>query len=319
MRSTVRSVRPGLETIVVATDFSTFAQNALHRTVQLARRFQSTILLTHVIDPILYSNALNGEPFVLRQAERTGMLRLEETAEILRREEIPHEVILRHGVMRETLCQIVMERNADLLVISSHGEHRFDREVYGSVAEKILRAAPCPVMVMGPLVCHQEQPASSPKRLLFPTAFSPHSLRLLPFVDALAHHLGADLHLLHVSSPAIGSSASHRRCMEKLEKTARANVSMTSAVHCMVQAGMPGEAISSVASSMDAAAIVLGVEQENLMKRPTGGLHQGLAYRIMTRTCCPVITLHSGVNIRALRATVVAEMESIRKAQLTTS
>lgn len=316
MRSTVRLVRLGFETIVLATDFSIFARNALHKTVQLARRFQSTILLTHVIDPILYSNALNGEPFVLREAESVGRLRLEECAQVLRREGIPHEVILRHGVMRETLYQLVRERDADLLVIGSHGEHRFDREVYGSVAEKIIRAAPCPVMVMGPLVCPEEQPASSPKRLLFPTAFSPHSLRLLPFVDALAHHLGAELHLLHVSSPAMGSSAYHRRCMERLENAVHANVSMTSAIHCIVQTGIPGEAISSVASSIDATSIVLGVEQENLMKRPMGGLHQGLTYRIVTRTCCPVITLHSGVNIRALRATVVAEKESMRMTQL---
>ena len=64
MRIVPRPVSAAFKTIVVATDFSEFSEHALLRTIGLAERFRAKIILTHVIDPILYSNVLNGAPFV---------------------------------------------------------------------------------------------------------------------------------------------------------------------------------------------------------------------------------------------------------------
>lgn len=307
MRYASRSASSAFETIVVATDFSEFAERALYRTIGLARQFHSTIVLTHIIDPVVYSHALNGAPFVLRQIEHDVKEQLESSAEVLRRERIPYDLVVREGIIRDSLYQMVQDRSADLLVVSTHGEHRFDRNVCSSVAEKILRVAPCPVMVMGPVACPTAPPASGPQRLLFATGFSANSLHTLPFVDAFAHLLDAEIHLLHVYPEATSKPQATRECLERLEQVARTHLVMTPTVHCLVQTGGLGEAIASVASSIDARAIILGVQQEDLTRKPLGGLHHGLVYRIVTRTCCPVITLHSGLDVRSLRIIASAE------------
>ncbi|HVJ09426.1 MAG TPA: universal stress protein [Acidisarcina sp.] len=307
MRSSGRGVPLGFETIVVATDFSPFAERALLKAVEMARSLQSRVILAHVIDPLFYSNSLNGAPFVPRQIEQNAKARLEMAASLLRRERIPYELVVREGMIRDALCDLVEEYGASLLVIGTHGESRFDRDVVGSVAEKILRVAPCPVMTVGSNAMPSIPLGTKSPRLLFATGFSTHSIGALPFADAMAHYLGAELHLLHVALPAADRPESVRRAMEKLEQMARTQVQLTQRVHCLVQHGQLGETIASVAASIGAVAIVLAVQQEDLRRKPVGGLHQGLIYRIVTQTCCPVITLHSGLDRESLRASVLGE------------
>ncbi len=88
------------------------------------------------------------------------------------------------------LSSLVRERNADLLVLSTHGQYRFDRPVRSSIAEKILRIAPCPVMTVGPAAWLTRDAAYNSNHILFPTDLSPVSLRALPFVDAWPHSPG---------------------------------------------------------------------------------------------------------------------------------
>ena len=219
------------------------------------------------------------------------------------------EVRICHGFIRESLRQLIHDTNADLLVVSTHGEHRFNRSVCSSVAEKILRIAPCPVMVMSPLIGAEEMDEAAVPQLLFATAFASHSNRTLPYADALAHAFGAELNLLHVLHPSNLKTDTYRDCIEKLEKMAKEQVHLTQTVHCLVQAGNLGEAIASVARSLRPIVTVLGVREEDLLHKPAGGLHHGLVYKIVTQSSFPVLTLNTAVDVFALRATVqLAEM-----------
>ncbi len=306
MQSTVRGGPLAFRTIVVATDFSVFADRALLKTVELAHRSKARIILAHVIDPLIYCNALNGAPFVLHRIEQDVREGLENSAEVLRRERIPYELVVREGIVRDCLCQLVEDLDADLLVIGTHGESRFDREVVCSVAEKILRVAPCLVMTVGPLSCPSVPGETTSKRLLFATGFSAHSVSALPFVDALAHHLGSELYLLHVGTLSADKDVA-RNSMEKLEQMARMHIRLTPRVHCVVQNGGLGDTIAAVVSSIGAVATVLAVQQEDLRRKPVGGLNQGLIYRIVTQMCCPVFTLHSGLEKGCPRTQVMDE------------
>jgi nucleotide-binding universal stress UspA family protein len=307
MQLAARSIPYGFETIVVATDFSQYADKALLRTVDLARKFHSKVVLAHVIDPLVYSVALNGEPFILRRIEMYVRDRLNYHAEVLRREAIPFELVVRQGIVRDSLCDVVRDHGADLLVVGSHGEQRFDRAACGSIAEKILRVVPCPVLIMGPLTCPLGPRATSPSRILFATGFADTSLRTLPFVDALAYELGAELHLLHVASPVSTNPDATRKCLDRLNDVAMRHIHRTPIVHCVVQVGGRAETIASVAGSIDAIATVLGVQQEDLRRKPVGGLRQGLIYTIVNRTCCPVITLHNGLDVSGLRTIAIPQ------------
>lgn len=303
MQNVPLPVSAAFKTILVATDFSEFSDHALLRTIGLAERFGAKIVLTHVIDPILYSNVLNGAPFVPTQVEKDVKAQLECSAERARASGVRVEVKTCHGMIRESLRQLINDIKADLLVVSTHGEHRFNRSVCSSVAEKILRVAPCPVMIMSPLVCAEEADASANPQLLFATAFASQSNRTLPYADALAHAFGAELDLLHVINPSNLKMETDRSCLAKLEKMAKEQVHLTRTVHCMVQAGNLGDTIASVARELKPIVTVMGVREEDLLHQTGGRLHQGLVYKIVTQSSFPVLTLNTGVDVFALRAT----------------
>jgi nucleotide-binding universal stress UspA family protein len=60
------------------------------------------------------------------------------------------EVIVQRGPTHETICAVARELDADLIVMSTHGRHGFGRVFLGSVTNRVLREAPCPVLVVRP-------------------------------------------------------------------------------------------------------------------------------------------------------------------------
>lgn len=199
METPTLSLDRAFQKILVATDFSEYSTVAMLRAANLALEAHAEIMLAHVVDPLRYSAAMEGVPFVLREIERDAHAQLEASARVLRDFNIRHQLVVREGVVRDCLYQLAAEKKVDLVVLSTHGQDRFGREVAGSLAEKILRVMPCPVMTVGPSTWLTRDAAHSSRRLLFPTDLSQSSLEALPYADALAALMGARLILLYVT------------------------------------------------------------------------------------------------------------------------
>ena len=87
---------------------------------------------------------------------------------------------------------------ADLLVVGTHGRGGFDRLLLGSVAEKVLRKAPCPILTVPP-----HAPSAAPeevvfKRILCPMDFSPSAFQAFGFAIDLARQANGSVTVLHV-------------------------------------------------------------------------------------------------------------------------
>lgn len=101
-------------------------------------------------------------------------------------------------VYREIVDQ-ARSRGADLLVLGSHGRSGFERLLLGSVTEKVLRKAPCPVMVVPPHAAEAEPERPVRLRhLLCPVDFSEGAAAALRHARSLAREAGARLTVLHV-------------------------------------------------------------------------------------------------------------------------
>ena len=296
------SLNRAFQKIVVATDFSDYSTVAMLRAANLALEARAEIILVHVLDPLRYSAAMEGVPFVLHEMEREARAQLESSALALRDCNIKNTLIVREGVVRDCLYQVVHEQKADLLVLSTHGQHRFDRQVAGSLAEKILRVMPCPVMTVGPAAWLTRDASSASKRLLFPTDLSEVSLRALPYADALARHMGAHLILLYVTS----GPRTHGQ-MHQLETVAKTHLHLAPVVDCIVETGELAEVIASTARKVNPDFVLLGIHHEDLTRTPAGGLHVGLVYQIVSRMAAPVLTIHDRVDVDRLRATSILD------------
>lgn len=90
---------------------------------------------------------------------------------------------------------IEVAQNFDLIVMTTHGRTGFSRLLMGSVAEKVIRFAPVPVVVV------EETSRIKPlKKILLTTDFSEYSLKAVPFARSIAEAAGAQLDIVHVIS-----------------------------------------------------------------------------------------------------------------------
>lgn len=142
-----------LKRIVWPTDFSEPSYEGLKIASELAAQYSGEILLVHVVAPmpIMHGGAAPTGfhiPSVLKEIEESSQKSLDE----IRREAVPAEIQARtfviHGRPAHEIVNLAAHENADLIVIPTHGESGWQRFVFGSVAEKVVRHAECPVLTI---------------------------------------------------------------------------------------------------------------------------------------------------------------------------
>lgn len=148
----VLAVRPGGDVepfrhALVPTDFSESAMYALELAATLVDP-SGSISLLHIIEaPTAFSGKLDTE--FARELDKHGAAALDKELERIKRTaQVPVAVRARIGYPgAQTLAEIDADRSIDLVVMGSHGRTSFKRALLGSVAEKIVRHAHCPVLV----------------------------------------------------------------------------------------------------------------------------------------------------------------------------
>lgn len=142
-----------IQEILVPTDFSEHSDRALKHALLVAEQFGAGITLLHVVEPPVGFPDLPDlgaiPPDVFRIPVEQSMARLC-TREQLRAPRLRQTMILR-GNPAEKIIEAAVEQHSDLLVLATHGRTGLARILLGSTAEKIIRHAPCPVLVIRPL------------------------------------------------------------------------------------------------------------------------------------------------------------------------
>lgn len=148
------------EHIVVATDLDDHSLPALKAALALAAPLHARVTLVHVIEPIaappgLEAYALEGMPSDWEQRVERGRLgavqrRLERLVEEYQAPGLQLETRIVHGLLPGALAEAAQDLGADLLVVGTHGRSGVAHFLLGSVAERVLRAAPCPVLTVRP-------------------------------------------------------------------------------------------------------------------------------------------------------------------------
>lgn len=139
-------------TVVFPTDFSAPAQAALAAAVEVARHFTAALHLVHVVPAL---PATTSDPnFTFSVPEYEALLhaeardKLEQLATALRGEGLSCDWSIGNGNAGREIVRIAGERGADLIVIATHGETGWRHVIFGSVAERVVQHAPCPVLTI---------------------------------------------------------------------------------------------------------------------------------------------------------------------------
>jgi nucleotide-binding universal stress UspA family protein len=145
-----------IKRILVPLDFSPPSLQALDYAADTARRFGAELVLLHVVEPAFFAatNGIYGVGFdagiVYREMEQAARQQLAELADSLRARRIAARVLLSVGRAHEVIVDAAKKMKVDLVVMSTHGRTGLSHVVMGSVAERVVRTAACPVLTMHP-------------------------------------------------------------------------------------------------------------------------------------------------------------------------
>jgi len=298
-----------LKSILVATDFSSASEKALHHALSIARYYDAKLYVMHVVSSLgLTMNGPDAVAAATTAALRDAMLAERKLVENGALRDLRHQVIVRSGDIWNELQAEIKQQGIDLVVLGTHGRTGVKRLVLGSVAEQIFRSACCRVLTVGPgspANAHLE-PDGTPRLLLFATDFSDASLKALPHAISLANQRGSNLVLLHILS-AVPDVEGHRwytaadvvEMRRAAESDARkrlqpliANIPLAAEPQLAVNFGEPAEGILRSASKLDPEVIVLGLKCRSHVES-TSHLPWSTAYDVVCNASCPVLTVRT--------------------------
>lgn len=142
--------------ILVPTDFSDCALPAVRYAAELADKFSAELILLHVVpDAVLaLPDAVMPTPapdlHALTESGKTGLANLIAAENLARLNPRPE---VRIGSPAAEIIAAATDLHADLVCISTHGRGGLARVLLGSVAELVVRQAPCPVLTVRPKTC----------------------------------------------------------------------------------------------------------------------------------------------------------------------
>jgi nucleotide-binding universal stress UspA family protein len=126
------------QNILIPTDFSGAAEQAGQHTLDLAAREQAQILLLHVLPSM-------GSPSTEDRRQTTAEQWLHDLA---RHASVPVHTLVVWGDPAAEICRVATDRQCDLIAMSTHGRTGRTLDLLGSVADAVVRRAPCAVLLL---------------------------------------------------------------------------------------------------------------------------------------------------------------------------
>ena len=302
---------PMIKRILCPLDFSRFSEHALEQAIALARELNASVDALHVsaVAPVAASVGIGSpivlEPARLREAERGALeAQLRDVTFDVDTAGVEVGTTLLEGDPVASIIGRATAWPADLIVMGTHGRSGFDRLLLGSVAEKVLRRAPCPVLIV-PGRAYTAKRQVSLSRILCAVDFSSASLQALDYATALAAPDGPGVTVLHaVELLADGTGMRdellfgtaqiredlRRAALERLVDAIPPELRARCRVSEQVTSGRAWKEILRVAEEEQADLIVLGV---------TGRLTADLmlfgstTQHVVRQATCPVLTIRA--------------------------
>ena len=300
-----------LKNILLATDLTPASEKALKYARALAKKHGSQLHAIHVGGEYSYQ-LLEPEPLDITFRELPDAA--QHPTDALRKlfQGLPTQVPLRHGAIWELISEVISRREIDLVVLGTHGRKGLDRMLFGSIAEDVLRNVACPVLTVGPDVKFDDVQELKIARIMLATDFDAHSS-----APAYAAWLANDFHAALTVVHAIHDKTQEQiKAVNPEELNLYAHPDIPPARHwqpelptekqfaslfpegiqpwgklqCMVEFGLPAEAILGAAARVRPDLIVLGARHPE-PARLNSHLLWPTAAKVIADAPCPVLTV----------------------------
>jgi nucleotide-binding universal stress UspA family protein len=282
-----------IKTILVSTDFSPASETALLYALAIAKRNGARVLIAHVVTESYQLISSEAQRRALDDAWRNAQNLITEQFVAGRLDGVDHQIRIERGDVWDRLSALIEAEKVDLLVLGTRGHRSIGKLLLGSTAENIFRQAPCPVLTVGPRA-RKEVPAAGPRKIMFCTGFSRHSLNAGARAIWMAQRLHASLILLNVCEECDRTPEQRKDVIKsnsrRLRELVPHDAGLAREPEVLVEFGNFAERILETATQHNVDLIVLGIRQSAGFARRLRG---ATAWNVVTAASCPVLTVRT--------------------------
>jgi nucleotide-binding universal stress UspA family protein len=285
---------PSFKSVLLATDFSVASQAAFETALRICTAFRASLVILHVFE---YVNAVPPETggllLELDRIYEKAQASLDDLVQTGRRAGVTCEATMGSGMAELTILEMITSKDVDLTVLGTNALHGFERLVFGSTAEAVLRQASCPVLTVGPQAGGYEKADEPEGPVVFATDFHLTTTHAIRYAASFSKMMGSPLHCLHVLPRTLADGGpSHiipQIMTEALQHVASESGTVIASPVCAIAYGSEiSGAVVDYARQQKAKLIVLGVQRASMM---ASHVPAHIAYRIITEAPCPVLTV----------------------------
>lgn len=291
--------------ILLPTDFSDCCKEAFDYAVYWAQHFDAELHMLHAI--VLHEEGTkapvqmfeNTQQYI-EKAATTEMTRL---VHQLESNSLKVRKVQKRGIsVAPVVLEYAEENEIDLIVLGTHGRRGIQRLLLGSVAEEVVRLAPCPVMTIR--ASETARKPDSVKNILVPIDFSEHSRQSLAAAGQIATIYGAKIQVLHVIQETVHPSFYvtgktsvfdlvpdiRKKATEALKKAVHESVGAAVEADLFVREGRPSAEITKSVTDYRSDLIVIATHGLTGIESMMVG---SAAERVVRMAPCPVLTVKS--------------------------
>jgi len=293
-----------IKRVLCPIDFSEHSIRAYRYALSIASHYKAKLLLQHVVELWRYLSAdFSATPTLLTEFCDTLCEKAEEQLQQLVKtypyDGVETERIMQQGVAAECTLDLAQAQKADLIVMGTHGRRGFDRLVLGSVTERVMRKASCPVLTVNKTsreLIHSDEQLGIVhlNKILFCTDFSKNSQEAFDHAMSLAAEYRAELTLLHVLedipdpakiTDAVATATGQLDKLIPAEALDMDNIRIRTAVRI----GKAYQQIIELASESQTDLIIMAVRGRGTLDLAVFG---STTHRVVQFGPCPVLIVH---------------------------
>lgn len=305
MQTPATDTMPSFDRIMVATDFSPASHEAFRAALEKCSALGAHLTILHVFE---YAEPTPPESGGLLLELQMLRERCNESLEDLRRQAVhagvPCDTELRIGLAPSMILDYISGHRIDLAILGTNPLHGFERLIFGSTAEAVLRRSPCPVLTVGPRASHSSRSTHADGPIIFATDFDFTTIHAIRYAARFANLNSSPLHCLHVLPRTLEAGT---QCeivpsimAEALQQLAAESGLVIDPPICATTYGSEiSYAVVDYARKHKAKLIVLGVRQASLL---ASHVPEHITYRIITEANCPVLTMAFATHATAAHA-----------------
>jgi nucleotide-binding universal stress UspA family protein len=273
-------------------------ENAFAFALAQACEFGADLVLFHAYDTLVVAEAESSgiRYFDHAAAARAERELLEPLALRARQAGLRCEVVVRPGLPADQILKFLTEREVDRVVMGTHAPGPIGKLLVGSVAEAVLRNASVPVCVVGPDVVDGAFRNFATRTILCAVSLSEPSHVIVEFAAELAAQHSANLILQHVIRPHERADELAGRTVDEIESEMLSFVPVELqdriSVETIVVPGDPTEELLYQSRAQQADLMVLGAQGASAFAAIA---RQGVVYKALAHSHCPVITMSPAV------------------------